>query len=68
MRITVPTPDSCGKAMFQILGVFAEFEPSIIQERVRADLARATETAVRATLANGTGMMKAAKMHGIDRL
>ena len=52
------------KAMFQILRIFAEFEPSIIQERVRADLARATETAVRATLANGTGVMKAAKMHG----
>ena len=30
-----------GKAMFQILRIFAEFEPSIIQERVRADLARA---------------------------
>ena len=62
------TTTPAGKAMFQMLGVFAEFERSIIQERVRADLARATETAVRATLANGTGMMKAAKMHGIDRL
>ena len=30
-----------GKAMFQMLGVFAEFERSIIQERVRAGLARA---------------------------
>ncbi len=27
--------------MFQMLGVFAEFERSIIQERVRAGLARA---------------------------
>jgi DNA invertase Pin-like site-specific DNA recombinase len=33
------SPD--GKAMFQMLGVFAEFERSIIQERVRAGLARA---------------------------
>jgi|KBSSwiStaDraftv2_1062776.scaffolds.fasta_scaffold787936_3 resolvase-like protein len=30
-----------GKAMFQMLGVFAEFDRSIIQERVRAGLARA---------------------------
>jgi DNA invertase Pin-like site-specific DNA recombinase len=74
------TTTPAGKAMFQMLGVFAEFERSIIQERVRAGLARAKdegkvlgrrriaadiETAVRATLANGTGMMKAAKMHGV---
>jgi DNA invertase Pin-like site-specific DNA recombinase len=30
-----------GMAMFQMLGVFAEFERSIIQERVRAGLRRA---------------------------
>jgi DNA invertase Pin-like site-specific DNA recombinase len=30
-----------GKAMFQMMGVFAEFERAIIQERVRAGLARA---------------------------
>ena len=30
------TTTPAGKAMFQILGVFAEFERSIIQERVRA--------------------------------
>jgi DNA invertase Pin-like site-specific DNA recombinase len=30
-----------GKAMFQMLGVFAEFERAMIQERVRAGLARA---------------------------
>ena len=74
------TTTPAGKAMFQMLGVFAEFERSIIQERVRAGLARAKgegkvlgrpriaadiETAVRATLANGTGMMKAAKMHRV---
>jgi DNA invertase Pin-like site-specific DNA recombinase len=74
------TTTPAGKAMFQMLGVFAEFERSIIQERVRAGLARAkgegkvlgrpkiatdVETAVRATLANGTGILKAAKMHGV---
>jgi DNA invertase Pin-like site-specific DNA recombinase len=74
------TTTPAGKAMFQILGVFAEFERSIVQERVRAGLARAkaegkvlgrpkiaadVENAVRTTLAAGTGMLKAAKMHGV---
>jgi DNA invertase Pin-like site-specific DNA recombinase len=35
------TTTPAGKALFQMLGVFAEFERSIIQERVRAGLARA---------------------------
>ena len=35
------TTTPAGKAMFQMLGVFAEFERSIIQERVRAGLTRA---------------------------
>src|SRR5262249_30901612 len=35
------TRTPAGKAMFQIMGVFAEFERTIIQERVRAGLARA---------------------------
>lgn len=74
------TTTPAGKALFQMLGVFAEFERSIIQERVRAGLARAksegktlgrpriaadVETAVKATLASGIGMMKTAKLHQI---
>src|SRR5215831_2338873 len=35
------TRTAAGKAMFQMMGVFAEFERTIIQERVRAGLARA---------------------------
>src|SRR5262249_1198258 len=35
------TTTPAGKAMFQMLGVFAEFERSIIQERVRAGPQRA---------------------------
>jgi DNA invertase Pin-like site-specific DNA recombinase len=35
------TTTPAGKAMFQVMGVFAEFERSMIQERVRAGLARA---------------------------
>ena len=37
------TTTPAGKAMFQMMGVFAEFERSIIQERVRAGLARAKD-------------------------
>lgn len=35
------TTTSAGKAMFGMMGVFAEFERAMIQERVRAGLARA---------------------------
>src|SRR3954452_14744457 len=35
------TATPAGKAMFQMMGVFAEFERAMIQERVRAGLARA---------------------------
>src|SRR5258708_26920130 len=76
----IDTTTPSGKAMFQMMGVFAEFERSMIQERVRAGLARArsegktlgrpkvpaeVEAAIRATLAGGTGMIKTAKLHGV---
>ena len=66
--------------MFQMMAVFAEFERAIIQERVRAGLARVrsegktlgrprtpldVERAIRATLAGGIGMIRAAKLHNI---
>lgn len=41
--IDTRTPSS--RAMFQVLGVFAEFEWAMIEERVRAGLARAREGA-----------------------
>src|SRR5215471_2691439 len=37
------TTPPAGKAMFQMMGVFAEFERAMIQERVRAGLARARD-------------------------
>jgi DNA invertase Pin-like site-specific DNA recombinase len=37
------TATPAGKAMFQMMGVFAEFERSMIQERVRAGLRRAKD-------------------------
>jgi DNA invertase Pin-like site-specific DNA recombinase len=39
----IDTTTPGGKAMFQMFGVFAEFERSIIQERVRAGLRRAKD-------------------------
>jgi DNA invertase Pin-like site-specific DNA recombinase len=76
----IDTTSPSGKAMFGMLSVFADFERSIIQERVRAGLARArsegkrigrppipadVENAVRTTLAAGTGMLRTARLHGI---
>ena len=68
-----------GKAMFGMLSVFAEFERSMIRERVGAGLARAKSQGktlgrpkadadlvgrIRAELINGTGIVKAAKIVG----
>jgi DNA invertase Pin-like site-specific DNA recombinase len=40
------TSTPSGKAMFQMLGVFAEFERAMIRERVLAGLARAKEQGI----------------------
>jgi DNA invertase Pin-like site-specific DNA recombinase len=76
----VDTTTPMGKLVFQVTGAFAEFERSLIRQRVKAGLKRAVaqgtklgrpkvaaevETAIRATLAGGMGMIKAAKMHGV---
>src|SRR3979411_2633023 len=70
------TSTSAGKAMFQMLGVFAEFERGIIRERVNAGLARArqngtklgrrrvkpsVEATIRALRAKGEGILKSAR-------
>jgi DNA invertase Pin-like site-specific DNA recombinase len=74
------TATPAGKAMFQMMGVFAEFERAMIQERVRAGLARARdegktlgrpridlklETAIRRSLAAGVGIGKTARTHSV---
>jgi DNA invertase Pin-like site-specific DNA recombinase len=71
---------TAGKAMFQMLGVFAEFERGIIRERVNAGLARArangtklgrrrVEPAVEARIlelkADGQGILKIGRKLGI---
>ncbi len=79
LQTGVDTTTPAGKAMFQMMGVFAEFERSMIQSRVNAGLSRAraagvtlgrpkvgkaVETAIRARLAAGEGMVKIAKAEG----
>ena len=74
------TSTPSGKAMFGMLGVFAEFERSIIQERVKAGLARARakgktlgrarvsgeiEDRIRGLAAQGVGKVKTARMLGV---
>lgn len=46
----IDTSTPSGRAMFQMLGVFAEFERSMISERVRAGLARSTKRSGRPPL------------------
>jgi DNA invertase Pin-like site-specific DNA recombinase len=75
------TRTPAGKAMFGMMGVFAEFERSIIQERVRAGLQRAkregkrlgrpplpveTQEAIRAALANGLSVRKTAAQFKVN--
>ncbi len=74
------TTTPAGKAMFQMMGVFAEFERAMIQERVKAGLKRAkaqgktlgrpkvtgeVEKSVLAARVLGTGKRKIAKQLGI---
>jgi len=77
----VDTTTPGGKALFQMMGVFAEFERAMIQERVKSGLERAKaqgktlgrppidpekEEAIRADLrARRAGIMKLAGLHGV---
>jgi len=74
------TSNTAGKAMFQMLGVFAEFERGIIRERVNAGLARArakgtklgrrtvkpsVEAPIRELKAEGMGILKVGRTLGV---
>ena len=76
----IDTTTPAGKALFQMCGVFAEFERAMIQERVKAGLARAraqgktlgrprvssaVESKVLRFKAKGKGIMKIARELGI---
>jgi DNA invertase Pin-like site-specific DNA recombinase len=73
---SIDTTTSAGRLMFQITGAFAEFERSMIRQRVRAGLAHAveqgtrlgrpkidpaTEKRIKARLRSGSGIIKAAR-------
>ena len=79
-RQGLDTSTPAGKAMFQMLGVFSEFERAMIVERVKASLARARAQGkrlgrrpvsadvverIKAHLAAGTGILKTAKALGV---
>ena len=74
------TSTPSGRAMFQMLGVFAEFERGMIRERVNADLARArakgvklgrhrvkpsVEARIRELKAEGMGILKIGRTVGV---
>jgi DNA invertase Pin-like site-specific DNA recombinase len=77
----IDTTTPAGKALFQMMGVFAEFERAMIQERVKAGLERAKAQgkvlgrpstdagkveAIKADLrAGGVGIIKLGKRHGV---
>lgn len=76
----VDTTTPGGKALFQMMGVFAEFEREMIRERVNAGLARAkaegkrlgrppvssdVERAIREARAQGKGMLRIARDVGV---
>lgn len=76
----IDTSTTAGKAMFQMLGVFAEFERGIIRERVNAGLARAkakgtklgrrpvapsVEARIRGLRSRGMGILKIGKTLGV---
>lgn len=60
-RQGLDTSTPAGKAMFQMLGVFAEFEASIIRERVRAGIKRAREKGTKSGRAFGRPRVDAAR-------
>jgi DNA invertase Pin-like site-specific DNA recombinase len=76
----VDTTTPAGRALFQMMGVFAEFERAMIRERVMAGLKRAKanhvqlgrpkiaakiEERVKAELAKGSGILKTARLLGV---
>src|SRR5262245_7225547 len=76
----IDTSTPMGKLVFQLTGAFAEFERTMIRQRIKAGLKRAmaqgvklgrpkidgsTERRVRKQLAKGVGILKVAKSLGI---
>src|SRR5262245_11029789 len=79
-RQAIDTTTPMGKLVFQVTGAFAEFERSMIRQRIKAGLKRAVaggaqlgrpridlelEKMILASLKGGMGMIKAARLHGV---
>lgn len=79
----IDTTTPAGKAMFQMMGVFAEFERSMIRDRVRSGMARAKAAGkrigreklpedlrgrIRSSLEAGRGIVSTAREHGVGVL
>ena len=64
-RQAVDTTTPAGRAFFQMLGVFAEFERSIIQERVKAGMERAREHGTKSGKPIGQPPLARAKVEAI---
>ena len=80
LKQNVDTSTPSGRAMFQMMGVFAEFEREMIRDRVLSGMQRAqsqgkrlgraptpalTEAAIRIELQRGTGILKTARLHNV---
>jgi DNA invertase Pin-like site-specific DNA recombinase len=63
----VDTTTPAGRALFQMLGVFAEFERAIIQERIHAGLARARVIGTKSGKPIGRARIDAMKEAAIRR-
>jgi DNA invertase Pin-like site-specific DNA recombinase len=83
LRQNVDTSTPSGRAMFQMMGVFAEFEREMIRDRVISGMSRARaqgkhmgrpplleekREAVRTSLLEGIGINKTARIHGVGVL
>jgi DNA invertase Pin-like site-specific DNA recombinase len=64
----IDTTTPAGRALFQMCGVFAEFERSIMQERIRAGLARARTYGTRSGRPLGRPKVSEDKVHAIRAL
>jgi DNA invertase Pin-like site-specific DNA recombinase len=62
------TSTSSGRAMFQMLGVFSEFEAAMIRDRVRAGVARARREGTKSGKPIGRPKIKAEKVQEIKNL
>jgi DNA invertase Pin-like site-specific DNA recombinase len=63
----IDTSTAAGKMLFQMLGVFSEFERALIRERVNAGLARAREKGTRSGRAIGRPAAALGKVDAAQR-